>query len=200
MAKVDWAFKHLSAIPADAHAMKEALRPFAKAAGAMYVSGHCGGASPEDWPDRWVITIQGGIDFHSPQQHGGLLTVADFRRAAAAASRLSSPARMTLSDPDRRATTLTLDDLLTLLIEECSEVIKAATKCQRFGFDVDHGVGYGLNSRVLSQECGDVQAIMDALPLDIGAKETSRIGKIAKAEAVKERFGRPAPASSNDKR
>jgi hypothetical protein len=38
-------------------------------------------------------------------------------------------------------TTLTRNDLLILLIEECSEVIQAATKCQRFGFESDHGTG-----------------------------------------------------------
>lgn len=65
-------------------ALREALKPFAKMAGAMYVSGHCGGASPEDWPDRWHVTVQGGKHFHTPQQHGGYLTVADFRRAAEA--------------------------------------------------------------------------------------------------------------------
>jgi hypothetical protein len=83
---------------------------------------------------------------------------------------------------------LTRDDLLILLIEECSEVIKAATKCQRFGYDVDHGIG--LNSRVLSQECGDLQAIMNALPLDAEAKYVAQATKLSRAIAAKERYGK----------
>ncbi len=43
---------------------------------------------------------------------------------------------------------LTRDELLTILIEECSEIIKAATKCQRFGFD-RYYPGYGINQDVL---------------------------------------------------
>jgi NTP pyrophosphatase (non-canonical NTP hydrolase) len=88
---------------------------------------------------------------------------------------------------------LTRDELLILLVEECGEVIQAATKCLRFGWDVDHGVGYGLNSAVLSKECGDLQAVMDALPLCHIAKESTRIRKIAKAQLAKDRYGRPSP-------
>lgn len=61
---------------------------------------------------------------------------------------------------------LTQDDLLVLLIEECSEVIKAATKCLRFGFDVDHDVGYGNNAQVLAKEMGELTAVRDALNLE----------------------------------
>lgn len=46
-----------------------------------------------------------------------------------------------MSESER--TELTRDDLLVLLVEECGEVIQAATKCLRFGYDVDHGTGYG---------------------------------------------------------
>jgi hypothetical protein len=63
-------------------AVREALKPFADLADAMYVSGHCGGASPEDWPDKWSISTTGGKDHHMPQAHGGVLTVADFRKLA----------------------------------------------------------------------------------------------------------------------
>lgn len=95
----------------------------------------------------------------------------------------SAPAPATVGE-----TKLTRDDLLVLLIEECGEVIQAATKCLRFGYEADHGIGYGKNDVVLSREYGDVQAIMDALPLDMPAKTLSQTAKIAKAEAAKARF------------
>lgn len=67
---------------------RAAIEPFSKMASAMYVSGHCGGASPEDWPGKWSISITGfdGNNFHMPSQHGGLLTVADFRKLSTALS------------------------------------------------------------------------------------------------------------------
>jgi NTP pyrophosphatase (non-canonical NTP hydrolase) len=84
---------------------------------------------------------------------------------------------------------LTRDDLLVLLIEECGEVIQAATKCLRFGFEADHGVGYGRNDLVLAQEVGDLVAVIDALKLDASAMDLTFKAKIAKAEAAKERYG-----------
>lgn len=87
-------------------------------------------------------------------------------------------------------TTLTLDDLLILLAEECSEVTKAATKALRFGWNVDHEVGYGNNRMVLSREVGDLLAIIDALPLDLINVDVTRSGKIAKAETAKAKYGR----------
>ena len=84
---------------------------------------------------------------------------------------------------------LTRKDFLILLVEECGEVIQAATKCLRFGFDVDHGVDYGNNRMVLSREVGDLLAIVDALPLDRVNIEVTRSLKIAKAEAAKSRYG-----------
>lgn len=69
----------LSSAPV-AGAWQEVLKPFADLADAMYVSGHCGGASPEDWPDKWPISTTGGRDQHMPQSQGGVLTVADFRK------------------------------------------------------------------------------------------------------------------------
>lgn len=84
---------------------------------------------------------------------------------------------------------LTRDELLILLIEECGEVIQAATKCIRFGFDADHGVGYGRNDAVLSREIGQCIAIMNALPTDQEQVHLGATEKIAKAEAAKERYG-----------
>lgn len=84
---------------------------------------------------------------------------------------------------------LTREELLVLLIEECGEVIQAATKCLRFGYEVDQDIGYGRNSDVLSKECGDLQAVMDELPLNYQMKEQSQYQKIAKAERAKAKFG-----------
>lgn len=91
---------------------------------------------------------------------------------------------------------LTRDDLLILLIEECGEVIQAATKCLRFGFNVDHGVDYGNNRTVLSREVGDLLGVIDALPLDQVNVDVTRVRKIAKAEAAKAKFGRPDPVGT----
>jgi NTP pyrophosphatase (non-canonical NTP hydrolase) len=78
----------------------------------------------------------------------------------------------------------TTDELLVLLIEECGEVIQAATKCLRFGFTrlEPH---YGVNSEVLAQEAGDLLGVMDALSLDREIVERYRKIKIAKAVRAK---------------
>lgn len=89
-------------------------------------------------------------------------------------------------------TSLTRDELLILLIEECGEVIQAATKCLRFGFDVDHGVEYGNNRIVLSREVGDLEAIIRELPLDRAVSQEARDAKITKAERAKAKYGRTA--------
>jgi NTP pyrophosphatase (non-canonical NTP hydrolase) len=91
---------------------------------------------------------------------------------------------------------LTRDELLVLLIEECGEVIQAATKCLRFGFDVDQMVGYGNNRTVLSKEVGDLLGVVDALPLSTEAMEDARATKIDRAERAKEKFGIPESARS----
>lgn len=86
-------------------------------------------------------------------------------------------------------TTLTRDELLVLLIEECGEVIQAATKCLRFGFDVDHGTGYG-NTRIqLSREIGDLDAVCSRLDLDLQAMNNALYTKIGRAEKAKAEFG-----------
>lgn len=84
---------------------------------------------------------------------------------------------------------LTRDELLVLLIEECGEVIQAATKCLRFGYDVDHGVDYGNNKMVLSRELGDLMGVADALPLDEHNLFAMRNSKIDRAETAKAKFG-----------
>lgn len=79
---------------------------------------------------------------------------------------------------------LTRDELLILLVEECGEVIQAATKCLRFGYDREQP-GYGVNSKVLSAEVGDLLGVLDALPLDDELIAHFRARKIAKATRVK---------------
>lgn len=84
---------------------------------------------------------------------------------------------------------LTTDELLVILMEECAEVIQAASKCQRFGFTREHPE-YGINDKVLAAEIGDVLAIVDALPLDRHQIEYFRKHKLAKATEAKEKYGR----------
>jgi len=95
--------------------------------------------------------------------------------------------------PSRSA--LTRDELLVLLIEECGGVIQAATKCLRFGFDADHGTGYGPNNLALSQEAGDLVGCIDALGehIDTGYFVRARKTKRQRAEEAKAKFGRPPP-------
>lgn len=44
---------------------------------------------------------------------------------------------------------LTREEKLVILVEECAEVIRAVTKIQRFGWDNEQD-GYGVNSTVIS--------------------------------------------------
>jgi hypothetical protein len=85
---------------------------------------------------------------------------------------------------------LTRDEKLVILIEECSEVIKAATKCLRFGWSGNHPE-YGVNHEVLAEEVGQFLALVDVLNLDQKIIETQRKGKIRKAEHYKQKYGRP---------
>jgi hypothetical protein len=79
---------------------------------------------------------------------------------------------------------LTRDELLVLLIEECGEVIQAATKCLRFGYE-RFQPGYGVNSEVLATEIGDVFGVTDALHPDPAFVRPAREAKIAKALWIK---------------
>jgi len=49
---------------------------------------------------------------------------------------------------------------LDLLVEECSEVIKAVQKIKRFGYWSTHGGSHPPNIKDLIEECGDVLAIL----------------------------------------
>jgi hypothetical protein len=83
---------------------------------------------------------------------------------------------------------LTRDEKLVLLIEECGEVIQAATKCLRFGWDRDQP-DYGVNHEVLAKEVGDLTGVVNALALRPDLIETFSRMKMPKAERAKAMFG-----------
>lgn len=88
-------------------------------------------------------------------------------------------------------TTLTHDELLVLLIEEASEVIQTATKCLRFGYDVDHGTSYGNNRDALSKEINKLFTVASYLVLDSGEPYKNALyTKIKRAEEAKAKFDR----------
>lgn len=75
---------------------------------------------------------------------------------------------------------MTTDDKLILLMEECGEVILAASKCLRFGYTRDQP-GYGRNDEALSKEVGDMLGVIDALPLNEELVSIFRRNKMPKA-------------------
>lgn len=83
---------------------------------------------------------------------------------------------------------LSREEKLVLLIEKCGEVIQAATKCLRFGWDRDHP-DYGVNHEVLAREVGDLLAVVRDLDLRADLIEAHERTKMAKAERVKAMFG-----------
>lgn len=84
---------------------------------------------------------------------------------------------------------LTREELLVLLMEECAEVIRAASKCLRFGWDRDHP-DYGRNDLVLAMEAGEAVAVMEALQLNEMEFSMARKMKMIKARSVKRQFGK----------
>jgi NTP pyrophosphatase (non-canonical NTP hydrolase) len=86
--------------------------------------------------------------------------------------------------------TLTLDETLVLLMEECAEVAQAASKCLRFGYDTKGPDHYGINRKVLASEIGDLLGVVDALPdIEQYLVTTGRNRKMRKAEEAKAKFG-----------
>jgi ribosome-binding protein aMBF1 (putative translation factor) len=71
-------------------------------------------------------------------------------------------------------------------VEECGEVIQAATKILRFGWDRNEP-GYGINHEVLAKEVGDLKGVIDSLDLDHVIVNNHRQQKIEKAIAIKEK-------------
>jgi hypothetical protein len=84
---------------------------------------------------------------------------------------------------------LTTEEKLVILMEECAEVIKAASKCLRFGWDRKQE-GYGQNDLVLAEEVGDLLGIIRAIPLDNERIAHYSHKKLAKAELAKAKFGK----------
>lgn len=83
---------------------------------------------------------------------------------------------------------LTRNEALVLLVEECGEVIQAATKCLRFGWDRNQPK-YGVNHEVLAKEVGDLLGVIDVLGLDQEILGNFRRMKMLKAERAKAQFG-----------
>lgn len=79
---------------------------------------------------------------------------------------------------------LTRDELLIVLVEECAEVIQATTKCLRFGFNRLEPT-YGINSEILAREVGDLLGIIDELELDHGIVNAYRKLKLEKVKRAK---------------
>lgn len=54
-------------------------------------------------------------------------------------------------------------ELLTITLEECSEVIQAISKCFRFGMDGRWPAGAPTNKEHLEEEIGDLMCMIDIL-------------------------------------
>ena len=72
----------VASLTAQVAALQAALVPFARLGRAMFDSGNCGPDSPSDWPDQRYLVVE-DREHRTPQAFGGMLTVADFRRAEA---------------------------------------------------------------------------------------------------------------------
>ena len=74
---------------------------------------------------------------------------------------------MTMSEK-RNGLTEAQEERLTLLIEECSEVIKCATKIQRFGYDSinPYSPHEGTNLHQLQLEMGDIVAVQRLMAIN----------------------------------
>jgi NTP pyrophosphatase (non-canonical NTP hydrolase) len=67
-----------------------------------------------------------------------------------------------------------MDELLTILQEECAEVIQAVSKCRRFGIDNSYSKGAGSQRENLTTEIGDLQCMID-LCIERGIVEKSAV-------------------------
>lgn len=90
--------------------------------------------------------------------------------------------------PARQDAVVAREYILTVLMEEGGEVVQAAAKCLRFGWDRNQP-GYGVNHEVLAKEVGDLLGVADALGLDAALIEQSRHTKmdrvlVARQDAV----------------
>jgi NTP pyrophosphatase (non-canonical NTP hydrolase) len=73
-------------------------------------------------------------------------------------------------------------ELLTILIEECSELIQACSKIKRFGWDTNSAASIGLTNREhLETEIGDLCEVINRL----GSNNRLCSGAIERAIAAK---------------
>lgn len=86
-----------------------------------------------------------------------------------------------------------LGEILTILQEECVEVVQAVCKIQRFGFDSCHPTSLQTNREHLAEEIGDLQAMVDLLKFyniisddEIDSAKTQKINKLKKWSSIYE--------------
>ena len=79
-----------------------------------------------------------------------------------------------------------IKEVLSILQEECAEVIQAVSKCERFGIDNFKPGKPKTNREHLEEELGDMLAMIDIL-CGMGAVDLDhlRIAKLAKIEKLK---------------
>lgn len=77
------------------------------------------------------------------------------------------------------------EEIMTILQEECSEVIQIICKIRRFGLDEEY-LNWGSNRERLAVEVGDLQAMIDLLQIhDIVSIESVDRAKLSKFEKLK---------------
>jgi NTP pyrophosphatase (non-canonical NTP hydrolase) len=76
------------------------------------------------------------------------------------------------------------EEIMTILQEECAEVIQMVSKIKRFGLDEIHLKQGGTNRERLTEEVGDLQAMINLLQLynvvDVSAVEEAKNAKFEK--------------------
>ena len=78
-----------------------------------------------------------------------------------------------------------LDELLTILQEECAEVIQAISKAKRFGIDNTHLKSGVSNRERITEEIGDLLALVDILLDEVVDKKQVEAAKRAKVEKLR---------------
>lgn len=93
-----------------------------------------------------------------------------------------------------------VDEVLTILAEECAEVIQEISKIRRFGIDQQHKDGV-THRRKLEQEVGDVLSMIDialrSLIIDEQTVCESRVSKQKKLEIYSDIY-KNYPELAND--
>lgn len=78
---------------------------------------------------------------------------------------------------------ISINYLLDCLKEECGEVVKAASKCTRFGFRREYNE-YGVNSTKLASELGNILGIIDYIPFTKAEKELMETSRRTKLDRI----------------